>query len=159
MRLIHQAPSSSTSWRSSRYSIRDRRIVDEAKLSFAQSHFTELKYGLLSGDSTSEDNTLRWCVGGVTKWSTQLQAGSWYNFAYDIDFDAQTVGLWASNASDPLTQVSSGNRASTSTNSADWHIGELRLNNGGEDSAAEDFYWSGIFIERAPITTQVAGAK
>lgn len=98
-------------------------------------------------------------MGGVTKWSTQLQAGSWYNFAYDIDFDAQTVGLWASNASDPVAQVSSGNCASTSTNSADWHIGELRLNNGGENSAAEDFYWSGIFIERAPITTQVAGAE
>lgn len=127
--------------------------------SVIQSHFTELKYGPLSGDSASEDNTLRCCVSGSTKWSTQLQADKWYNFANDIDFDTQTDWLWASNGSDPLTQVSSGNGASTSTNSADWHIGELRLDNGGKDSAAEDFYWSGIFIERTPITTQMPGMR
>lgn len=122
-----------------------------------QSHFTELKYGLLSGDSASEDNTLRWCVSGTTEWSTQLEAGNWYNFAYDIDFDAQTVSLWASNGSDPLTAVVTGVSASTSTNSADWHIGELRLDNGGTDSDAEDWFWSGIFVENAPITASIAG--
>lgn len=122
-----------------------------------QSHFTELKYGLLSGASASEDNTLRWCVGGTTHWSTQLEAGNWYNFAYDIDFDAQTVGLWASNGSDPLVSVVAGVSAATSTNSADWHVGELRLDNGGSDAAAEDWYWSGIFVESSPITESIAG--
>jgi hypothetical protein len=116
-----------------------------------------LKYGLLSGASGNEDNTLRWCVGGTSHWATELEAGTWYNFAYDINFDAQTVGLWASNGSHPLTQVVSGVSASTSTNSADWHIGELRLDNGGSDSAAEDWFWSGIFVEKAPITDSIAG--
>lgn len=37
------------------------------------------------------------------------------------------------------------------------HIGELRLPNGGTDADAEDWYWSGIFIEEGPITTSIAG--
>ena len=96
-------------------------------------------------------------MGGTTKWSTQLEAGNWYNFAYDIDFYAKTVGLWGSNGSDPLTAVVTGVSASTSTNSADWHVGELRLPNGGTDAAAEDWFWSGIFVEKAPITAAIAG--
>lgn len=111
----------------------------------------------MSGDSATKDNTLRWCVSSETHWSTELQADHWYNFAYDIDFDAKTVGLWASNGTNALTQVVKGVSASTSTNSADFHIGQLRLDNGGTDTAAEDWFWSGIFVEKAPITTSVAG--
>ena len=96
-------------------------------------------------------------MDSTTHWSTDLQAGHWYNFAYDIDFDAQTVGLWASNGSDALTQVVTGVSASTSTNSADFHIGELRLDNEGSDEKAEDWFWSGIYVEKAPITKEIAG--
>ncbi|KAI2709107.1 CAZyme family GH131 [Penicillium roqueforti] len=128
----------------------------EHQIAFFESHFTELKYGTLSGAS-GEDNALRWYVGGVSHWETDLKAGQWYNFAYDIDFDAKTVGLWASDGSDDLTQVVSAVSASTSTNSADWHVGELRLDNGGLDAAAEDWFWSGIFVEEAPITSSIAG--
>jgi hypothetical protein len=96
-------------------------------------------------------------VSQETQWSTQLTAGNWYNFAYDIDFDAQTVALWASNGSQPLTQQVAPIAASTSTNSQDWHIGQLRLPNGGSDADAEDWFWSGIWIEEAPLTTSVAG--
>lgn len=124
---------------------------------FTQSHFTELKYGLLSGESVANNNTLRWCVGGTTHWSTQLILGHWYNFAYDIDFDAQTVGLWMSNGSSPLTVVVTGVNASTFNNSADWHVGELRLDDGAANPRREDWYWSGIFVETAPITTSVVG--
>lgn len=118
-----------------------------------------MKYGLLSGASGDEDNQLQWYVDGTSHWATELEAGTWYNFAYDIDFDAQTVGLWASNGSHPLTQVVSSISASTSTNSADWHIGELRLDNGGLNSTAEDWFWSGIFVEKAPITAAIAGSE
>ncbi|KAJ5817385.1 hypothetical protein N7447_009618 [Penicillium robsamsonii] len=128
----------------------------EHQIGFFESHFTELKYGAISGTS-GDDNTLRWCVGGVSHWETDLEAGSWYNFAYDIDFDAKTVGLWASNGADDLTEVVPAVSASTSTNSADWHVGELRLDNGGSDAAAEDWFWSGIFVEKAPITAGIAG--
>lgn len=75
-----------------------------------------------------------------------------YNFAYDIDFSASTVGLWASTGSDPLVKVQSNIAASTSTNSEDWHLGVLRLL---EDSAVEHYYFSGVYIEQAPITTSV----
>ncbi|KAJ5189999.1 hypothetical protein N7472_009013 [Penicillium cf. griseofulvum] len=128
----------------------------EHQIAFFESHFTELKYGAISGTS-GDDNTLRWCIGGVSHWETDLEAGKWYNFAYDIDFDAKTVGLWASNGADDLKQVVPAVSASTSTNSADWHVGELRLDNGGSDAAAEDWFWSGIFVEEAPITAGIAG--
>lgn len=111
---------------------------------------------MLSG-ATSDDNTLRWDVSGNTKWSTQLTPGTWYNFAYDIDFDTGTVGLWMSTGSDDLKKVVSPVSASTYTNSKDWHVGELRLPNGGSDDAAEDWFWSGIYVETVPLTTSVAG--
>ncbi|EJC98099.1 uncharacterized protein FOMMEDRAFT_97385 [Fomitiporia mediterranea MF3/22] len=129
----------------------------EHQIAFFESHFTEIKYGLISGEAGTTDNLLRWDVSSQTQWSTQLEAGTWYNFAYDIDFGANTVGLWASTGSDPLTQVVAPVSASTSTNSEDWHIGELRLPNGGTDADAEDWFWSGIFIEEGPITTSIAG--
>jgi hypothetical protein len=124
-----------------------------------QSHFTELKYGLLSGASGTSDNTLRWMVNQVTKWSTPLQPNTWYNFAYDIDFSAGKVGLWQSTGSSPLTQVVAPVSASASSNGADWHIGVLRLPNGGTNSAPEDYFWSGIFIENGSITTSIAGPQ
>ncbi|THH10470.1 hypothetical protein EW145_g1291 [Phellinidium pouzarii] len=129
----------------------------EHQIAFFESHFTEIKYGLIDGEQGTTDNLLRWDINSETQWSTELQPGNWYNFAYDIDFSGGTVGLWASNGSDPLTQIMAPVSASPSTNSADWHIGELRLPNGGTDSAPEDWYWSGIFIESGSVTTSIAG--
>ncbi|RHZ63769.1 glycoside hydrolase family 131 protein [Aspergillus thermomutatus] len=128
----------------------------EHQIAFFESHFTELKYGRLSG-ATGDDNTLRWMVSGQTKWSTPLVAGTWYNFAYDIDFGAGTVGLWASTGSEALAKVVENVGASTSTNSQDWHVGELRLDNGGTSAAAEDWFWSGVYVESGSVTTDVAG--
>jgi hypothetical protein len=79
------------------------------------------------------------------------------NFAYDIDFSAGTVALWYSTGSSPLTQVHAAVSASPSTNSADWHIGVLRLPNGGTSAAAEDYYWSGVYVESGSLTTSIAG--
>ena len=100
---------------------------------------------------------MRWDVGGVTQWSTELVANTWYNFAYDIDFSSGTVGLWTSTGSNELQQVVAPMSASASTNSEDWHIGQLRLPNGGTDADPEDWFWSGIFIESGDITTSIAG--
>jgi len=130
---------------------------DEHQIAFFESHFTEIKYGLIDGEAGTTDNTLRWDVNSVTQWSTPLVPGTWYNFAYDINFSASTVGLWQSTGSAPLTQVIQNLSASTSTNSADWHIGQLRLPNGDTSTAAEDWYWSGIYIESGSITTSIAG--
>ncbi|GMG08905.1 unnamed protein product [Aspergillus oryzae] len=123
----------------------------EHQIAFFESHFTELKYGAFG----SSDNTLSWNADGKSHWSVQLEAGTWYNFAYDIDFDSKKVGLWASNGSEPLTQVVEPVSASTSTNSADWHVGQLRLPGSESDDAAEDWFWSGVYIEEGPITTEI----
>ncbi|KAH8114536.1 hypothetical protein DFH11DRAFT_1595058 [Phellopilus nigrolimitatus] len=129
----------------------------EHQIAFFESHFTEIKYGLISGEAGTTDNLLRWDVNSNTQWSTELQADNWYNFAYDIDFSGGSVALWASNGSEPLSQIVSPVSVSASTNSEDWHIGQLRLPNGGTDSAPEDWLWSGIYIESGSITTSIAG--
>ncbi|OJJ32507.1 hypothetical protein ASPWEDRAFT_117646 [Aspergillus wentii DTO 134E9] len=124
----------------------------EHQIAFFESHFTELQYGQSGGS----DNTLKWNADGQTHWSTTLQPRQWYNFAYEIDFDAKTVGLWASNGTEALTQVVKGVSASTSTNSADWHVGQLRLDN-GDKGGKEDWFWSGVYVEKGPVTTSVKG--
>ncbi|KAL2817191.1 hypothetical protein BJX63DRAFT_419738 [Aspergillus granulosus] len=116
----------------------------EHQIAFFESHFTELKYGGSSSDASS----LSWYAGGASHWSTPLEAGIWYNFAYGIDFDASTVSLYASTGGDPLELVVEPVSASTSTNSADWHVGQLRLDQSNPGTGgAEDWYWSGIYVE------------
>ncbi|KAF5382777.1 hypothetical protein D9615_002911 [Tricholomella constricta] len=119
----------------------------EHQVCFFESHFTELKYGVGSNPSN-----LVWMVQGVEKWGTPFTADTWFNFAYDINFSAGTVGLWASTGSSPLTKVVQNIGASTSTNSADWHLGVLRLVNG---PGTEDWYFSGVYVENGPITTAI----
>jgi hypothetical protein len=97
-------------------------------------------------------------VDRVTKWETPLVAGTWYNFAYDIDFDAKTVGLWASTGRKALKKVVENIGANVFTDSQDWHVGMLRLDNTKPGKAwAEDWFWSGVYIESGRVTTDVAG--
>lgn len=101
----------------------------------------------------------------MRQWGTPFTAGTWFNFAYDIDvcipspvvlsivihgfvciqFSAGTVGLWASTGSAPLTKVVQNIKASTSTNSEDFHVGVLRIVN---TPAAEDWFISGVYVVR-----------
>ncbi|TDL23265.1 hypothetical protein BD410DRAFT_827940 [Rickenella mellea] len=120
----------------------------EHQIFFFESHFTELKYGV--GPNTTN---LQWMVTGQPKWSTPWTAGTWFNFAYDINFTAKTVGLWTSTGSSPLKKVVNNVAASTSTNSEDWHVGVLSLLNA---PAPEDYYISGVYIENGPITTTIS---
>ncbi|KAJ7078628.1 hypothetical protein C8R43DRAFT_1053317 [Mycena crocata] len=119
----------------------------EHQICFFESHFTELKYGV-----SPNPTHITWMVGGVGHWDAEFTPGAWFNFAYDINFSAGTVGLWASTGSSPLVKVVNNIAASTSTNSADWHLGILRLIPGG---TPEDWYFSGVYIEDGPITTSV----
>ncbi|KAG8819347.1 hypothetical protein FRC17_010476 [Serendipita sp. 399] len=123
--------------------------TSEHQIMFFESHFTELKVGI-----GSDPTALNWCINGQSKWSTSFQAGVWYNFAYDINFSANTVGLWASTGSSPLVRVVSNQSASTSTNSADFHVGVLRL---GDNNLKEDWYLSGVYIESGSLTTSIGG--
>ncbi|OCH89908.1 carbohydrate-binding module family 1 protein [Obba rivulosa] len=123
----------------------------EHQIFFFESHFTELKYGV--SPNTSE---LQWEIGGVPQWSTPFIAGTWYNFAYDINFSGGTVALYASTNGDPLVQVMPATAASPSTNSEDWHVGVLCLST---DTAQEDYYISGVYIESGPITTAIGNGS
>ena len=69
-----------------------------------------------------------------------------------VQFNAKTVGLWASTGSNPLVKVVQNMAAATSTNSEDFHVGVLRIVN---DAVAENWYFSGVFIENGPITTAI----
>ncbi|GMG31756.1 unnamed protein product [Aspergillus oryzae var. brunneus] len=111
--------------------------------------FFELKYG-------GDEKTLRWLADGKSQWSTDLVAGTWYNFAYEIDFSAKTVGLWTSTGAEALKKVVEPVSAATQTDSKDWHVGELRLDN-GQKGGKEDWFWSGVYIEKGEITTAIAG--
>ncbi|KAJ7505258.1 hypothetical protein B0H11DRAFT_2339372, partial [Mycena galericulata] len=118
----------------------------EHQICFFESHFTELKYGVAPNPTH-----LTW-MASIDNWDTPFTPGTWFNFAYDINFSAGTVGLWASTGSNPLVKVVQNVAAATSTNSEDWHLGVLRIVNGG---GPEDWYFSGVYIESGPITTSV----
>ncbi|KAK8206654.1 hypothetical protein M8818_004488 [Zalaria obscura] len=108
---------------------------EEHQVCFFESHFTEMKYGLISGEQGTLDTTLQWYANSASQWSVNFTAGIWHNIAYAIDFDAST------------------------SNGADWHLGVLRLpsSTGRSDTAAEDWYFSGVYIETGDLTTFVSG--
>ncbi len=111
-------------------------------------------------------------VTGARQWGTPFTADTWFNFAYEINvrptpfktcvsatannnieqFSANTVGLWASTGASPLTKVVNNVSASTSTNSADFHVGVLRIVQG---NPPEDWYISGVYVESGDITTAI----
>lgn len=43
---------------------------EEHQVCFFESHFTEMKYGLISGESGTSDMKLQWMVNSVSHWST-----------------------------------------------------------------------------------------
>ncbi|CAE7173891.1 unnamed protein product [Rhizoctonia solani] len=118
---------------------------------FFESHFTELKYGV-----GSNPTDLQWFVSGTSKWSTPFTADTWFNFAYEIDFSGNTVGLWASTGGAALTKVVANMAATTYTDSHDFHVGVLRIVN---QPGIEDWYFSGVYIESGPITTAIGSGS
>lgn len=130
----------------------------EHQIAFFESHFTELKYGWISGAAGESDDQLRWYANSQSQWNTTLEAGVWHNFAYEIDFDASTVGFWHSTGSDELTKAVEPVKASVSSNGADWHVGVLELARDGYEDANEDLYFSGVYIESGDLTTGFSSA-
>lgn len=57
----------------------------EHQICFFESHFTEMKYGWISGESGTSDPKLQWMVSQQSKWSVPTwDAGVWHNMAYEI---------------------------------------------------------------------------
>ncbi|CAN8101674.1 unnamed protein product [Discula destructiva] len=128
-------------------------VAREHQIAFFESHFTEMQYGLSAGGAGAGDTTLRWMANSAEQWNTTMDAGVWHNCAYEIDFDAGTVGFWHSTGGDALTQVVAPVAASVSSNGADWHVGVLELPVTGVADADEDLYFSGVYIESGELTT------
>jgi hypothetical protein len=122
--------------------------TNEHQIAFFESHFTELKYG-------GSSKNLQWCVGGVSKWDVELVADEWHNVAYEIDFDAGSVTFWHSAGSSALTKTAGPFTVSTSSNGADFHVGVLRLPGSSDTAGAEDWFFSGMYIESGELTTSV----
>ncbi|KAH9868939.1 hypothetical protein J1614_008014 [Plenodomus biglobosus] len=129
--------------------------TNEHQIAFFESHFTELKYGA----SGSSNTNLQWHVGGVSKWDIELVADEWHNVAYEIDFDAGSVTFWHSTGSAALTKTAGPFDASTQSDGADWHLGVLRLPGSNDAPGAEDWFFSGVYVESGDLTTSVNTAS
>ncbi|USP75764.1 hypothetical protein yc1106_03038 [Curvularia clavata] len=125
---------------------------NEHQIAFFESHFTELKYG----SSGSANTNLQWHVGGVSKWDVELKADEWHNVAYEIDFSAGSVSFWHSTGSDELKKTAGPFTASTQSNGADFHVGVLRLPGSNDAPGAEDWFFSGVYIEDGQLTTKIS---
>ncbi|KAF3929671.1 hypothetical protein AA313_de0202504 [Arthrobotrys entomopaga] len=133
----------------------------EHQVNFFESHFTELKYGLLSGASGTSDPTLKWCISTQPQWSTTFDAGVWHNVAYDINFSANTVAFYHSTGSNPLALAAGPVSVSTTSNGADWHLGVLRLpmNSDLNSADVEDWYFSGVYVETGSLNTVIGSGS
>jgi hypothetical protein len=129
----------------------------EHQICFFESHFTEMKYGWISGEQGTENPNLQFMVQQKSLWKTTWEPGVWHNIAYEIDFGANRVGFWHSLNDQPLKQLVAPVSASTSSNGQDWHLGVLELPRSGYPDKNEDFYFSGVYIEDGTITTSVSG--
>ncbi|KAK2807771.1 hypothetical protein FQN50_005313 [Emmonsiellopsis sp. PD_5] len=134
-------------------------INHEHQVCFFESHFTEMKYGWISGDQGDSNPSLQWMVGGQSQWKVdEWEPEVWHNIAYGIDFDAGTVTFYHSTGADDLVETAGPVSASTSSNGADWHLGVLRLPRSGQSASdAEDWYFSGVYVENGDLTTSVTG--
>lgn len=68
--------------------------------------------------------------------------------------------MWHSTGGANLVQVIAPRSASPSSNSADFHVGVLRLPSAGDGSTSttpEDWYFSGVYVESGSLTTSVSG--
>ncbi|OJD33164.1 carbohydrate-binding module family 1 protein [Diplodia corticola] len=130
----------------------------EHQVNFFESHFTEMKYGLISGASGSENTALQWFANSESQWNVTFEPGVWHNVAYEIDFSGGSVTFWHSTGADALTKTAGPVSVSASSNGADWHLGVLRLE-GNTDATAEDWYFSGVYIESGDLTTEIGSGS
>jgi hypothetical protein len=56
----------------------------EHQICFFESHFTELKYGWISGESGTSDPYLQWMTSQKSQWKTLWEPNVWHNVAYEI---------------------------------------------------------------------------
>lgn len=60
----------------------------EHQICFFESHFTEMKYGWISGQQGTSNPNLQWMTSQQSRWQTEWKPNVWHNIAYEI------VGCW-----------------------------------------------------------------
>lgn len=148
--------------------------TEEHQICFFESHFMELKYGpIASSSSSNTTNTttpapktsslLHFLTSSTTShWNTTLLPGIWHNIAYGINFDSRTVSFYHSEGGEDLKLIVDSIPAETYSDGKDWHLGVLRLPEGGgpegkRSGVREDWRFSGVWIEEGEITTRIGG--
>lgn len=150
-------------------------ITEEHQICFFESHFMELKYGPIASSSSSNNTTntttpapktsslLHFLTSSTTShWNTTLLPGIWHNIAYGIDFNSRTVSFYHSIGGEDLKLIVDAIPAETYSDGKDWHLGVLRLPEGGgpegkRSGVREDWRFSGVWIEEGEITTRIGG--
>jgi len=56
----------------------------EHQICFFESHFTELKYGWISGEQGTSNPNLQFMVSQKSLWKTEWKPNVWHNVAYEI---------------------------------------------------------------------------
>ena len=56
----------------------------EHQICFFESHFTELKYGWISGEQGTSNPNLQWMTSQKSHWKTEWEPEVWHNVAYEI---------------------------------------------------------------------------
>ena len=56
----------------------------EHQICFFESHFTELKYGWISGEQGTSNPNLQWMVSQKSLWKVEWKPNVWHNVAYEI---------------------------------------------------------------------------
>jgi len=115
----------------------------EHQLVFFESHFCEIKFGGQGGDS------LQFNTGGNKAWSQPFIKDTWFNFAFEVNYDTAQCGLWFSKNGDPLQMTVAPIAAGVSP--SDFHVGILKLpdyNSGGNAAEIKEWlYYSGVSVE------------
>lgn len=128
------------------------------KYAFFEAGFSEMNSGWTEVANETTNPTLRWAREHVSVWEVEWDADVWHNFAYEVDFDAKTVGFWHSTGGDDLALAVAPVLANTTYSmGADWHLGHLELPRDSEVDEVEDAYFSGVYIESDSLTKSIAG--
>lgn len=56
----------------------------EHQICFFESHFTEMKYGWISGEQGAANPNLQFMVSQQSKWKTEWKPNVWHNIAFEI---------------------------------------------------------------------------
>jgi hypothetical protein len=56
----------------------------EHQICFFESHFTEMKYGWISGESGTSNPNLQWMTNQQSRWKAEWKPNVWHNIAYEV---------------------------------------------------------------------------